>query len=153
MCVNPPLELGQPAEIEAVEERSGVQLRRAAEVALQLCRFEVAEVDGNPGGIQREHLPSAPEHIGAERLAESEQRLLQTVPGVGGVAVWPEEGDQLVPTDPLLPGGRGQDQERKGARSPGGALKGSVAESKTDPAKRLQASHFAGSKGRRPTGT
>jgi hypothetical protein len=50
-------------------------------------------------------------------LSEGEERLLEAVPGVVGIAVRPQIGEDLVPAEGSCPGSQEQREKREHSRS------------------------------------
>ena len=99
LTLGPPLELLRPRQMEAVEKRPVVQPEGPLEVVPAERRLELPEVAGQALGIQAEIVAGAEYGMLAQGRAEDVERLAEQVAGVGGAALGPEEGEQLVATE------------------------------------------------------
>ncbi len=103
LAFHPTLELEQARDVETVEERPAVQADCGGVRAASSSRFELQRV-GRDGGRIEPHRPQAHyEDVAVQILPQREERLLETVPGMLGVALRPEIGEELVASDPKLP--------------------------------------------------
>jgi hypothetical protein len=85
--LNPALELGETCDVKAIRERPPVQADCHCLVPRRQGRFEPPEIHVGGRAIQAEKTGAADERLAIQRVAQREECLLETVPGVKIIAV------------------------------------------------------------------
>jgi hypothetical protein len=98
LIVHPSLELRGVAQVEAVEERTGVESNRFLERARVERAFEVADVHPDLDRVETNVVARGNDGCFAERAADDVDRIREPVPCAFGIELRPEKRNEAIAT-------------------------------------------------------
>jgi hypothetical protein len=120
--LRPALELVGARDLKTVQERAGIELDRALDVATRFRVEEFGEIALELPWVDQELRGFRPDQLTSELAPEAIEGLGEGVASLGLGGIGPEEQEQAIPADPVLPGCYDRRQEaeppRTGPRDP-----------------------------------
>ena len=113
--LGPALELVGARDVEAVEKRPGIELRRPLEVSRRLGLEKLGEVTAEPEPIDQKLGRSGPDQLVIEVALEAVEGLGECVPRLGLGGIGPEQQEQPVAADTVIAGGNDAREQAEAA--------------------------------------
>jgi len=111
----PALELVGARDVEAVEKRPGVELRRALEVTRRFGLKELGKITAEPERIDQKLGRSRPDQLVIQIALEAVEGLGERVARLGLGGVGPEQQEQPVAADPVIACGSDRREQAEAA--------------------------------------
>ena len=142
LLLDPFLEAAQPGNEEPVEKWSLIERRCHSGMASSQCGLEVPQVYLQRRRIQSDDFSGRRYQVVTYRVSDTVQRLLEAVARVLGVALRPQECQQLVARQPLraVPGEEGEQRQQTTPR--GGFFEGRAVAFEGETAEEGKAQHW-----------